>query len=315
MGEQRRIGPPEREIAPGASSQRQQRPGNRIETAPRVAPLSYSDREVLRTKDFAQFTDEEMRRARAMMDGAALGARSAADPPLAIRQGPHADLRRLVRRSLRYGGEPIVVPTRARRWKRRPLVVLCDVSGSMERYARMLLHFAHGIASRPGRVEVFLFATRLTRITHEIARRGSEAAVSRVLKETPDWGGGTRIGDALRTFNLQWARRVAGNGPVVLLISDGWDRGDPDRLAAEMARLSRGARRVIWLNPLLASPGYEPLTRGMIAALPFVDDLLPVHNLVSLEHAGGPPQRASAFSRRQAKNRSIIICETEPSRR
>ncbi len=281
MGEQRRIGPPEREIPSGASSSGA-RTGSRVETAPRVAPLSYSDREVLNTKDFAAFTDEEMRRARAMMDGL----RWEPDPRRTRRwrsaRGRMPDLRRLVGRSLRYGGEPVVIPTRARRWKRRPLVVLCDVSGSMERYARMLLYFTHGLASRPGRVEVFLFATRLTRITHEIARRGSEAAVSRVLKDTPDWGGGTRIGEALRTFNLQWARRVAGNGPVVLLISDGWDRGDPDRLAAEMARLARGAHRVIWLNPLLASPDYEPLTRGMLAALPFVDDLLPVHNLVSL---------------------------------
>lgn len=282
MGEQRRIGPPERAPAPMPSDSGAPE-GDRVESAPRVAALSYSDREVLRTKNFADFSDEDARAVRKML--AVL--RWEPDPRRTRRwqasRGHVPDLRRVAARSVQYGGEPIVLPTRARKRKRRPLVVLCDVSGSMEPYARMLLQFTHGLASRPGRTEVFLFATRLTRITREIAKRGSEAAVSRVLNETPDWGGGTRTGDALRTFNLHWARRVASNGPVVLVISDGWDRGDPTRLAEEMARLRRQARRVIWLNPLLASPDYQPVTRGMLAALPFIDDLLPVHNLVSLE--------------------------------
>ena len=130
---------------------------------------------------------------------------------------------------------------------------------------------------------MFLFATRLTRVTREIASRGADQAVTLVVKRIADWGGGTRIGDAIRTFNVDWARRVGGHGPIVLLISDGWDRGEPERLAHEMARLARSCYRLIWLNPLLGSPGYQPVTRGMAAALPFVDDFLPVHNMVSLE--------------------------------
>ena len=153
----------------------------------------------------------------------------------------------------------------------------------MERYARMLLHFAHSLAGRLADVEAFVFATRLTRITRELRRPAASDAVPRVPRLVGDWSGGTRIGDALRTFNVAWARRVMGHGPVVLLISDGWDRGEPALLTREMSRLQRSCHRLIWLNPLLGSPGYEPLTRGMQAALPFVDDFLPVHNLASME--------------------------------
>ena len=167
--------------------------------------------------------------------------------------------------------------------RRRPLVLICDVSGSMERYTRMLLHFVHGLSGREWRVETFLFATRLTRVTREMLRPRATTAVQAVARYVPDWGGGTRIGDALRTFNIQWRRRVMARGPIVLLISDGWDRGDPEILRREMARLSRSCYRLIWLNPLLGSPSYQPLARGMQAALPFVDDFLPVHNLASLE--------------------------------
>ena len=183
------------------------------------------------------------------------------------RHGRAIDLRRIVPHNARYGGELLALPARARTIKRRPLVLICDVSGSMERYTRMLLHFVHGLSTRAWRVETFLFATRLTRVTRELKRKGAgTATVQRIPWTVPDWGGGTRIGDA-----------------VVLLISDGWDRGEPDVLGREMARLQRSSRRLIWLNPLLGSPDYRPLTRGMQAALPFVDDFLPVHNLESLE--------------------------------
>ena len=134
-----------------------------------------------------------------------------------------------------------------------------------------------------GHVESFVFATTLTRITHRVARRGTEGAVSQVIHDVSDWGGGTRIGESLRSFNTRWARRVMRHGPVVLLVSDGWDRGAPDVLARELARVKRSCHRLMWLNPLLGSPSYEPLTRGMQAALPLVDDFLPVHNLESLE--------------------------------
>jgi uncharacterized protein with von Willebrand factor type A (vWA) domain len=169
--------------------------------------------------------------------------------------------------------------------KPRPIVVIADVSGSMERYSGMLLHFIHGLSAAPasrGLVEAFVFATRLTRVTHELARHGADRA-ARPSTLVPDWGGGTRIGAALRTFNTQWGRRLLARGPVVLLISDGWDRGDPDALARETSRLQRSCHRLIWLNPLIGAPGYQPLTRGLQAALPFVDEFLPAHNVASLE--------------------------------
>jgi len=198
-------------------------------------------------------------------------------------QGSAVDLRRMLRRGVRYAAEPVDLPRRARVERPRPLVLLCDVSGSMERYSRMLLEFVAGLSADPGRVESFVFATRLTRITRRLRRRRFDEVLAGIAGDVPDWAGGTRIGDALRAFNVRWARRVLGRGPVVLLISDGWDRGDPATLAREIARLQRSCHRLVWLNPLLGSPAYEPLTRGMQTALPFIDDFLPVHNLVSLE--------------------------------
>jgi uncharacterized protein len=147
----------------------------------------------------------------------------------------------------------------------------------------MLLHFMHSLTERMERVEAFLFATRLTRITHELADRGADEAILKISRQVPDWSGGTRIGEAFRAFNVSWARRTPAHGSVVLVISDGWDRGDIERLRSEIARLRRTCYRLIWLNPLLGSPDYQPLTRGMRAALPFIDDFLPVHNLESLE--------------------------------
>jgi uncharacterized protein with von Willebrand factor type A (vWA) domain len=198
-------------------------------------------------------------------------------------------------------------------------VLLCDVSGSMERYTRVLLHFAHSLAHGFDRVEAFLFATQLTRVTHEIARHGVDVAVTKVQRRVPDWGGGTRIGDALRRFNVEWARRVLGRGPVVLLISDGWDRGEPELVRREMGRLQRSCHRLIWLNPLLGSPDYLPLTRGMQAALPFVDDFLPVHNLVSLEalaqHLNALPKLkcSGRFNKRPHKGTTDRVSLSDPT--
>jgi uncharacterized protein with von Willebrand factor type A (vWA) domain len=154
----------------------------------------------------------------------------------------------------------------------------------MERYTRLLLHFIYSLtAGLDQPVESFVFGTRLTRITRQLHERNVDQALREVTRAVPDWSGGTRIGEALKSFNFDWGRRVLGRGAVVLLISDGWDRGDVDLLRVEMARLQRSCHRLIWLNPLLGSPDYEPLTRGMQAALPYVDDFLPVHNLASLE--------------------------------
>jgi uncharacterized protein with von Willebrand factor type A (vWA) domain len=245
---------------------------------------TYSAREVLRQRDFASLTESEVDEVRRMMDDLVwtLGER------LTRRQrqgGKHRlDLRRTLRRSLRHGGEILDWARREPRRKPRPLVVICDISGSMERYTRLLLHFVYGLTQGLGqRVEGFAFGTRLTRLSRHLHERDIERALAGVSRAVVDWSGGTRIGDSLKSFNFDWGRRVLGGGAVVLIISDGWDRGDPEVLQSEMERLRRSCHRLVWLNPLLGSPEYEPLTRGMQAALPFVDDFLPVHNLASLE--------------------------------
>jgi uncharacterized protein with von Willebrand factor type A (vWA) domain len=184
---------------------------------------------------------------------------------------------------LMRGGDLFDIPRRRRRVATRPIVLLGDVSGSMERYSRLLLHLVYGLAHSASRVEAFLFATRLTRVTRRLAPRRGSRAPADLARDVQDWGGGTRIGEALHAFNTRWARRVMRNGPVVLIVSDGWDRGDPVLLNQELARVRRHCRRLIWLNPLLGSARYEPLTRGMQAALRHVDDFLPAHNLASLE--------------------------------
>jgi uncharacterized protein len=308
LGEQRRFGTPQIDMPVGDSVAPDDPSLVSIpEPLKRVAPMSYGAQEVSRVKDFSQFTDEELRRGEVMIAELAwdLGMRRTRRWEPAHQGAP--DLRHVVRRNIRYGGEPLMLPARDRVWKRRPLVLICDVSGSMERYARMMLHFIYSLSGHAGaaRVEAFLFATRLTRITREMAHRRNANAVLRVPRRIPDWGGGTRIGEALGTFNRRWARRVLAHGPVVLLISDGWDRGEPEVLRQEMSRLHRSCYRLIWLNPLLGSDDYQPLTRGMQAALPFVDDFLPVHNVTSLEALASHLNRLSSHStpRRQGADR------------
>ena len=244
---------------------------------------AYSTVEVSRTKDFADFTAAELEAARRLL--------------LRIRWEPGVrrtrrwtrarhgdiDMPRVLRRNVMRGGELIELPRRVRREAPRPIVLLADVSGSMDRYSRMLLSFASGLTRSARHVESFVFATRLTRVSRHMAAAGGHRVVSRVVRDLHDWGGGTRIGDALRTFNTTWARRVMRHGPVVLIVSDGWDRGDPKLLGRELARVRRRCSRVIWLNPLLGSAGYEPLTRGMQAALAHIDDFMPAHNLRSLD--------------------------------
>jgi len=193
--------------------------------------------------------------------------------------GPRIDLRRAVAASRRTGGDVVVLPRRRRRTRPRPLVVLCDVSGSMEQYSRMMLLFAHAVTRRLARVEAFLFATELTRVTRELHQRHPDAALTALSHVVPDWSGGTRIGHALTLFNQRWARRVLNGGAVALLISDGWDRGEPEDLRREIARLQRRCHRLVWLSPLIGTEGYEPLTRGLRAALPHVDDFLPARTL------------------------------------
>ncbi len=287
LGERRRFGPPQAEPAAVPGTSEDPSVPTLTETSERIAPLSYSAREATRVTDFARFTDDEIAAAQDIIASFEWNLGTRRTRRWTRGRGNAPDLGRVIRHNLKDGGELVALPMRERRWARRPLVLLCDVSGSMERYARMLLHFAHSLARGLDRVEAFLFATRLTRVTREVGRHGVDRAVTAVQRHVPDWGGGTRIGVALRAFNVGWARRVMGKSPVVLLISDGWDRGEPDLLRKEMARLQRSCYRLIWLNPLIGSPDYLPLTRGMRAALPFVDDFLPVHNLASLETLAG----------------------------
>ena len=245
---------------------------------------TYSDREVLRRKDFAQMSAEESEAVKELMSHVRWKIRERRSRRHRPGKGEMLDLRRTLRRSLRAGGEIFRWAYREPKWKPRPLVILADISGSMERYTRVLLHFIYGMRSALTQpVEAFVFSTRLTRITRPLQIRDLDLALKNVGELVQDWAGGTRIGESLKYFNFEWGRRVLGRGAVVLIISDGWDRGDVELLEREMARLKRNCHRVIWLNPLLGAPDYEPLTRGIQAALPHIDNFLPVHNLASLE--------------------------------
>ncbi|MBU6349458.1 MAG: VWA domain-containing protein [Chloroflexi bacterium] len=245
---------------------------------------TYSDLEVLRQKHFAQLNEAELQALRQQMRSIVwqLEPRRTRRTERATR-GALLDMRRTLRQNLRNSGDIFHLARRRRRYKRRPVVVLCDISGSMERYSRILLQFLYTVAWQLERVEVFVFSTRLTRITRQLHHRSIEVALADAGRAVHDWAGGTRIGDAIKQFNYQWARRVLNQGAVVLVVSDGWDRGEIDLLAREMARLQRSSSQVIWLNPLLGDVDYQPLVRGMQAALPYIDRFLPVHNLASLE--------------------------------
>jgi uncharacterized protein with von Willebrand factor type A (vWA) domain len=259
-----------------------------VEIEPEPVPAAWSDVELLHEKDFADYTDAERLLARRIMMRLARQGpqRPSRRTRPARRRGapPHAarpDLRRTIRASLRYGGDPVERHWREPAERPRPLVLVCDVSGSMEPYARMLLQYMQACVAARRRVEAFVFGTRLTRVTGELAGRDPDRALDRAAGAADDWSGGTRIGDALATLNREHGRRL-GRGAIVVLLSDGWDRGDPGQLADEIARLHRCAHRLIWLNPLKASPEYEPLTRGMQAALPHVDHFLAGNSLASL---------------------------------
>ena len=246
--------------------------------------LGASGHELLKEKDFADMTPDEFRRVRRLM--AALAERR---PRRASRRrtpsarGDQLDIRRLIRHSLRTGGDPVDRPLRARKRVPRKLVVLCDVSGSMDAYARALILFLHAtVGSGPG-VEAFAFGTRLSRLTPELGTRDPAAALEKCTEAVTDWGSGTRIGASLKEFNDLYGRRAMSRGAIVVVVSDGWERQDPELVGREMARLARAAYAVVWVNPLKGNPEYQPLAGGMRAALPFVDRFRPGHNLRSLE--------------------------------
>ena len=246
--------------------------------------LGASGHELLRDKDFAEMTPDEYWRVKRLIAAIAeqrplrASRRRRPDP-----RGDRLDMRKLIRQSLRTGGDPVDRPYRARKNVPRKLVVLCDVSGSMDAYARALVLFLHAVVGSGPGVEAFAFGTRLSRLTPELETRDPESALEKCTEAVTDWGSGTRIGASLKEFNDLYGKRALSRGAVVVIVSDGWERQDPELVGREMARLARAAYAVIWVNPLKGNPEYQPLAGGMRAALPYVDRFLSGHNLRSLE--------------------------------
>jgi uncharacterized protein len=276
--------------------------------------LRYSIAEVLRHRDFADYSPDELAEARRWMSTL----RVTGSPRRSLRLTPagertrRPDLRRTVRAAVRTRGDPIERHYRRPATKYRRIVVLLDISGSMEPYARALLRFVQAAVAGRRRVEAFTLGTRLTRITRELSGHDPDLALARATGAVADWSGGTRLGDGLEAFNREWGVRGLARGADVVVLSDGWDRGDPDQLAEQMQRLGRVAHRLIWVNPLKVSPGYAPLARGMAAALPYVDEFVEGHSLDALERLvailnGVPrPRRPLLAAPRLAPRRSQL---------
>jgi uncharacterized protein with von Willebrand factor type A (vWA) domain len=247
------------------------------------AAFSFSSREILQKKDFASMTVDELREAKRLLARLRLPL-----PELPTRRqkassrGRRVDLRATMRRMRTAAGMSAPLAMRARTTRRPPLVVLCDISGSMDRYARMLLHFVHAITNDRDRVHTLVFGTRLTNVTRHLRHRDVDVALERITKAVDDWSGGTLIGVSLAEFNCRWSRRLLGQNAIVLLISDGLDAAAGEGLGFEMERLAKSSRRIIWLNPLLRYADFEARPAGIRAMLPWVDDFRPVHNLASL---------------------------------
>ena len=252
---------------------------------PPASSTGYSAEELLRQRDFREMSWDELAAVRRLLRQSPWKVAERRTRRLRADRRGSVELRRTLRAAARQGGDAHRLARASASTKRRPLVILCDVSGSMDRYSRHLLVFAHVIGTRE-RVETFAFSTHLTRITHLLRHGDIDSALDHVATQVHDIGGGTRIADALHTFQRDHARRVLGHGAVVLIISDGWDRGDPEQLGREMARLRRSCHRLIWLNPLLGSTAYQPETRGMAAALPHCDDFLSAHSVDALDALG-----------------------------
>ena len=247
--------------------------------------LRYSIAEVLRHRDFADYSADELAEARRWMSTL----RVTGSPRRSLRLAPtrertrRPDLRRTVRAAVRTRGDPVERHYRRPATRYRRIVVLLDISGSMEPYARALLRFVQAAVAGRRRVEAFTLGTRLTRVTRELSSHDPDQALARATEAVADWSGGTRLGDGLEAFNREWGVRGLARGADVVVLSDGWDRGDPSELAEQMQRLARVAHRLIWVNPLKVSPGYAPLARGMAAALPYVDEFVEGHSLDALE--------------------------------
>lgn len=256
--------------------------------------LRYSPVDVLRKRDFARCTPEELAELNRMLSGVGLaGALRRSRRLEPAHRGRH-DLKRTLRRAMRTGGEPARPSFRRARKRPRRVVALCDVSGSMASYSRALLRFVHAGVASGEPVEAFVLGTRLSRVTRELGTRDPDRALAAVSETVEDWSGGTRLGDTLKEFVDGWGQRGMARGAVVVVLSDGWDRGDTGLLSEQMRRISGLAHKVIWVNPLKAAPGYQPLARGMAAALPYVDEFLPGNNLESLEELARAVSRSGA---------------------
>ena len=247
--------------------------------------LRFSATEVLRDKDFALYSTDELREAQALMADLRLAGvpRRSRRLVKARHRGTRPDVRRTMQAALRAGGEPIVRAWKEPGEKLRRLVLLLDVSGSMEPYARALVRFVHAAVAGRQKVEAFTLGTRLTRVTRELGSRDPDKAMMQAADRVEDWSGGTRLGEGLRHFNDEWGVRGMARGAIVVVLSDGWDRGEPEVLAEQKERLLRVAYKVIWVNPLKVTPGYAPLARGMAAALPYVDDFVEGHSVDALD--------------------------------
>ena len=277
----RRIGEALHEEQPGGEAESQDDREREVEID---AVMTWSDREKLQHMDFEQMSADEVRRAKAAIAAMRLPIMRVPTRRFAVHpSGRRIDMRATLRAALRSGAGHIPLRHRKIRHRHPPLVILCDISGSMSRYSRMLLHFLHAATNDRDRVHSFLFGTRLTNVTRHLRNRDVDVALDAIGHTVEDWSGGTRIGSCLRQFNTHWSRRVLAQGAVVLLISDGLDRDAGEGLAAEMERLHKSCRRLIWLNPLLRFDGFEPKSKGVRAILPHVDMFRPVHNLASLE--------------------------------
>jgi uncharacterized protein with von Willebrand factor type A (vWA) domain len=245
---------------------------------------SFSSAEIIQRKEFSQMTAEELETIKRLIQDmrwqVSLRQTRRRVPD---GQGDMIHLRRVLRSATKYGGVPLQLAWQKRKVKERPFVLIADISGSMEKQARLLLQFFYSFSHSLKEVEAFVFGTRLTRITNQLKLKNIDRAVDEAGRDVVDWAGGTRIGQSLQTFNQQWSRRVLRRGAVVLIISDGWERGDVSQLKKEMAYLQRRCHRLIWLNPLLGKHDYRPLVEGMAAAMPYIDDFLPIHNLQSLQ--------------------------------
>lgn len=247
--------------------------------------LRFSAVESLRQQDFSTYTDEELAEAQALMARLRLLGSPRRSLRLTVARGhtQRPDLRRTVRAAMRSAGEPLRRHYREPSTRHRRLVLIIDVSGSMEPYARALLRFVHAAVAGRQKVEAFALGTRLTRLTRELATRDPDEALARAAERVVDYGGGTRLGAGLRAFNDEWGQRGMSRGSIIVVLSDGWDRGEPEVLAEQMERMHRVAHRIIWVNPLKVTPGYAPLARGMAAALPFVDAFVEGHSIDALE--------------------------------